>query len=269
MDNFNVDSVILDKMGDGLQNLIQGTGYQPASSEAVQGVNLNFQGEPGAIPGQQVANAVSQQVIQPQPSVTPSYPANQPDPVAIQQQAQQAIQHFQDLAFQATAERIQAEEEAFEARISGLDDDAKEVERVKRERDQLRQLNEYQTRQGQQQQQRFQSVQQQDFQRRQQVAKSQTGVLVATKNGLPYDQEWVQQALMAAQDRNQMERIAQGIAQSLHANHAANVQNQINRGVFSAGGNTGSPALGPQPREGRDSISDLIGSRGYVTVAQR
>lgn len=269
MDNYNVDSVILDKMGDGLQNLISNAVYQPASSEQVQGVNLNFQGEPGAIQGGQVANASGQQVIQPQPSVTPSYPANQPDPVAIQQQAAQAIQHFQELAFQATAERIQAEEERFEAQIAGLDDDAKEVERVKRERDQLRQLNDYQTRRGQQQEQRFTAAQQQDWQRRQELAKSQTGVMVATQNGLPYDQEWVRTALMAAQDRDHMSRIAQGISQALQNNHAANVQNQINRGVFSAGGNTGSPALGPQPREGHDSIGDLISSRGYVTVQQR
>lgn len=270
MDNENIDSVILDKMGNGLQSLIAKQEYQPASTDGLQGVNLTFQGEPGAIPQGQIANVGGQQVVvQPQPGVTPSYPVNQPDPMQIQQQASQAIENFRNIAFEATAKRIEAEEAKFESDIAGLSDEEKQYKRMERELDQTRQLYQYNQQQQAQTSQQLQYQAQIAEARRQEVAKNQHGLLVANQHGLPYSEEWVRNALMAAQNPQHMHSIAAGIVQTLQQQQVANVNNQINRGVFAAGGNTGNTALGPQPREGSGEFADLINSRGYITVAQR
>lgn len=271
MDNENVDSVILEKMGNGLQSLITKTEYQPASTDAVQGVNLNFQGEPGAIPGGQIANVSGQQVVvQPQPGVTPSYPVqNQPDPQVIVQQANQAVDHFRNLAFEATSQRIQAEEAKFEAEIAHLEPEQQEVARIKRELEQTRQVNAYTLQQREREQNASRQHALETEARQQMVAKNQHGVYVANQYGLPYSEEWVRNALLSAKDPVHMANIAGGIVQALRQQQATNVANQVNRGVFAAGGNTGNAAVGPQPREGSGDLTDLISSRGYITVAQR
>lgn len=267
MDKFNVDDLISNVGGD-LQNLIAGTPYQTAPADGLQGVNLAFEGEP-VPPGVQAgSNVPVQQAPAQQPSVTPSYPV-QPQPDPRLQQAEAAVEHFKNLAFEAQRGKIEADEARFEQSLSGLSEEDAQVERIKRELMQQRALNEYQgNRLGELQTAGMQQKQQYDA-RRQEVAKNQWGFVIATQYNLPYSEPWIQAAIMNSKNPQHMAEIAQGIANSLGQQHAANVQNQLNSGVFAGGGNTGAAAHQPQPKERSGDIGPLIASRGYITVAQR
>jgi hypothetical protein len=251
----NVDESILSNMGEGnLSGLLNNTPYQQASQDAVNpGVNLDNAGEPGAGQGgYQPGNVAAPANVVAQPGVTTG-----PGP----QVPQAEIDKLRQIAFEASTAKIEAEEARFEAELAaeGYSDGEKEYLRTKRRLEQTEAVNGWLNN----------KVQAQEMGQKQQanlIAKNQRAYLTAREFGLPLNNV-VRDALMAANDPQHMRTLAQGIAQLAGGAQAAQARNQLNGGVFAAGG-TGAGSAGPNMRQHERSgdLTPLIENRGYTTV---
>lgn len=267
----NVDAQILSTMnGDGLQGLIENTGYQGVSStqQLPEGVNLSFAGEQtpiGQIPGQPgntiQPGAVQQQQVVTQPAVTPQIPVQQPD-----NRANAEVQRLQRVAFEAAQARIDAEERAFAAEIRDLPEHEQLLAIAERERDQTKAVNGWLNQQRQAERQRQMTQAQQLEAQQQDSAKRQWGFIYATQAGLPFNNEAIRSAILAARDQAHMQQIVQELAGIVSGSRGNQAQQQLQQGVFAAGGNNGAAATGPRPVPRSGDLDTLIASRGYQTV---
>jgi hypothetical protein len=245
----NVDAPILD----GLSGLIESTGYQQASPDALpDGVNLDFAGEPTPFSQQQPGNAVA--------------PVQQraDQPVQVQQPAQQQgpdprLAHFEQIAFEAAQKRIEAEEAKFQLEIRDLSETEQRLALAERERDPTKEVNQWLNQERQRERSEIQAQQQQ-------ASKKSWAFIYATQAGLPFDNEGVQAALLGARNREQMAKVAADLANVVGGNRGQQAQQQLQNGTFAAGGNNGAAAtpVKPVPRSG--DLDTLIGSRRYQTV---
>lgn len=252
----NVDESILSNMGEGnLSGLLQATPYQQASPDVVNpGVNLDNAGEPGAgqMAGAQPGNVAVPANVVAQPGVTTG-----PGP----QVPQAEIERLKQIAFEASTAKIEAEEAKFEAELAaeGYTEGEKEYLRTKRRLEQTEAVNGWLNN----------KVQAQEMSQKQQanlIAKNQRAYLTAREFGLPLNNV-VRDALMAAQNPQHMRQLAQGIAQLAGGAQAAQAHNQLNGGVFAAGG-TSAGGVGPNLKQHERSgdLTALIENRGYTTV---
>lgn len=247
MDNTNVDSEILANMGDGLQSLIQNTNAAPATaSDIIPGTNL---GE-----GPALAAGVVGQVGNTAPAgggglVTPqaSVPGMTPEQVA----------RLQQTAYDAMQQKIEMEEQLFETQLaaSDLTEVEKQLIRTERELVQTQQVNGWLNRQ-----------QETQITAQEQQAKSLYGLTLASQVGLPFDNPGVKQALMAAQNSDQMRQIAVNLAQAINGDQRRQVQAMANNGIFQAGGNTGGVPAASQPKQYSGDLGGLINSRPTTVV---
>jgi hypothetical protein len=247
MDNTNVDSAILANMGDGLQSLIQNTPAASATAaDIIPGTNLND--GPALAPGGvgqagNIAPTGGGGLVTPQ---TPG-PAMTPEQVA----------HLQQVAYNATQERIDLEEQLFESQLaaSDLTEVEKQLVRTQRELDQTQQVNGWLNRQ-----------QQQVMTSQEMQAKSLYGLTLAHQTGLPFDNPGVKQALMAANSSQEMRQIAASLAQAINVNQRQQVAGQVQAGIFQAGGNTGGVPQATQPKQHSGDLGGLIRSRPTTVV---
>lgn len=249
----NIDAAVLNNLGDGLAGVIAGTPYQPASAEAVNpGVNLVSAGEPGQSAGVgQPGNVVAPGQVVQAPRVTPSMQP-QIDPAEHER--------LRQVAFEASAARIEAEEARFEAEIAHLSEDEQRVAILERQLEQTSRVNNWLNN-------RVQTHEQSTVQQRQEFAKRQRAFLMARQAGLPFEDETVRTTLMTAQNPQHMANLVQGMVRLIGENRANQARSQLNGGMFAAGGSSAG-STGPNLRQMERSgdLTGLIGSRGYTTV---
>lgn len=255
----NVDAPILD----GLSGLIESTGYQQASPDALpDGVNLDFAGEPTPFSQQQPGNIVApvqQPAGQPAQTQQPAFQQAVQQPAQQQQGPDPRLAHFEQIAFEAAQKRIEAEEAKFQLEIRDLSDTEQRLALAERERDQTKEVNLWLNQERQRERAEIQGQQQQ-------ASKRSWAFIYATQAGLPFDNEGVQSALLGARNREQMAKVAADLASVVGGNQGQQAQQQLQNGTFAAGGNNGAAAapVKPVPRSG--DLDTLIGSRRYQTV---
>lgn len=268
----DVDAEIVAQMdSSSLRPVLQNTPYQAGSTTQLnEGVNLLGLGQdPSAPPGvQQVhqqyvmqqnpqANPLGQQIISAPGGGMPGQAAGQPQiPYAGNQPqfTQADIDRYRGLALSAAQSRIDADERAFQAEIVSLSDEEKERKVLERELEQAHQVNGWlnQNLQGHSQ------VQQQQ-------AKNMWGFVIATQSGLPYNNPAIKTAMLAANDENEMRNIAQGLVNLITGSQSQQATQQLQSGVFAAGGATGGGGMNQnlQQYEGSGDLSGLLSSRNY------
>ena len=268
MDNF--DELIESNLPKGdLSGVIGNTQYQGGSPENLNpGVNLTGIGDPNAPAdiGQYLGNVAAVPTVQQQqPGVTPGIVPQQPVGVQQQQAVPQTpdrVAELQNIAYQANLKRIEAEENAFQASIQHLDDDAKERAVLARELEQTREVNTWLN-------QRIQGVQrqvQETEQQYQQRAKNYWVMHVAHQSGLPIEEPAIRNALAGANSPDEMRAIAANLVGLINRNVQESSQQVVNSGIFAAGSGTSTPAATAQPKQRSGDIAGLIGSRGQVAV---
>lgn len=255
MDEYsNVDESILRNLGaDSLVGLIADRPYMIASQDAVNpGVNLETAGEPGNVGVPSQPNyAATPGVQQIPPGVTPSMaPAVDPG----------EVERLRQIAFDSATARISAEEQAFEASIANLDEGEQEFARLERRLDQTERVNEWLNN-------RVQTVEQTTEAQKRDLAKRQRAFLIANQAGLPFNNETVRATLLSAQNPQHMQQLANGLAEFIGQQRANQARQQVNGGVFAAGGSSAGTA-GPNLKQFERSgdLTGLIDSRGYTTV---
>jgi hypothetical protein len=267
----NVDAGILANINDsGLQGLIENTGYQNVSSsqQLPEGVNLSFAGEQtpvGVIPGQP-GNTGQPGMVQQQPALT--QPVTAPRIVETRPDPRQAaeVQRLQQVAFEAAQARIDAEERAFAAEIRDLPDHEQQLAITERELNQTKQVNQWLNQKRQQERQAQMTQAQQLEAQQQDAAKRQWGFIYATQAGLPFNNEAIRSAILAARDQAHMQTIVRDLAGIVSGSRGQQAQQQLQGGVFAAGGNNGAAATGPRPVPRSGDLDTLIQSRNYQTV---
>lgn len=268
----DVDAEIVAQMdSSSLRPVLQNTPYQAGSTTQLnEGVNLLGLGQdPSAPPGvQQVhqqyvmqqnpqANPLGQQIISAPSGGMPGQTAGQPQiPYAGNQPqfTQADIDRYRALALSAAQSRIDAEERAFQAEIATLPDDDKERRVLERELEQAHQVNGW-----------LNQNQQSIGQAQQQQAKNMWGFVIATQSGLPYNNPAIKTAMLAANDENEMRNIAQGLVNLITGSQSQQATQQLQSGVFAAGGATGGGGMNQslQQYEGSGDLSGLLSSRNY------
>lgn len=258
MERPNIDAPILD----GLSGLINSTGYQPASSEALpDGVNLDMAGPDagGSLnPGLQGGN-VTTPVLQPTEQPATQQPAFTVPQEPATPQADPRLAHFEQVAFDAAQKRIEAEEQLFRVQIADLSEAEQRAAIAERERDQTKEVNVWLNQERQKE--RGQLMAQQ-----QQASKRSWAFIYATQAGLPFDNQAVQSALLGARNREEMAKVAADMAGLVGGNQGQQANQQLQNGTFAAGGNNGgaAPVAKPVPRSG--DLGALIESRNYQNV---
>lgn len=271
-----ISQSILNNMGD-LSGVISRTQYQQGSPNNLnEGVNLTGVNDPSAPADIQ---ALAQNVVNPalagsSTGVTPGQvPAFVPQsfsgvPAQPQSQGQQPVvsdqerSRLEQLAYDASMARIEAEEEKFKAEIAGLHPEEKERRILERELGQTKEVNNWLN-------QRLSGVQRQMTQaemQQQQRAKNYWVFHVAHQRGLPVENEAIRNALAGANDPQHMYRIADQLSGMINTSARATVQNQVNSGIFAAGGGTTTPASPAAVKQRSGDISGLISSRGQVAI---
>lgn len=246
MDSTNVDSVILQNMGS-LQGLIDQTPVQAVSADGLNpGIQLDF--NPMAQTGQGVGRAVDVG------SIGGAGYGNPQQPVSPQMDAGE-VERLREIAYNATQDKIETEENFFELQLesSNLTEVEKELLRKDRELKQTQQVNGW-----------LNNQQQQQYQVRENAAKSGIGLLIAQQVGLPYDNVAIKSALMNARNPDEMRQIAVGLANGIQQAQRQQVSGQRNSGIFAGGtpGNVGGSA--PKPFSG--DLHGLINSRPVTSV---
>jgi hypothetical protein len=232
MENDNVDSAILSNMGNGLSTLIEQTPATAVTSEGLNpGIQLDFVGP--ELAGQVVPQGGNVAATPAVGLVTPQGGGQGMDPAEVQR--------LRDIAYQATQERIELDEQLFEAQLEaqGYTELEKQLLRTDRELKQTQQVNNWLNNQ-------VQTVEQQ----REMNAKNQFGFLTAQQAGLPYDNPAVKAALMNAKNPQEMRQIATGLVNAFNQNQAQHVRGQANTGIFQTGSQANGTAVGPKPRSG-------------------
>lgn len=274
----DIDAQIVAQMdGSGLQQVLQSVPYQTGSvTQLNEGVNLLGLGQdPSAPQGMQQAhqqyvmaqnpqaNPLVQQLAAPGGGF-PGQTAGQPEIPFMGNQAQfsQAdVERLRQIALQATQARVAADEAAFQAEIANLPEEERVLREAVRERDQAMQVNGWLN--G-----RIQSIEQAQYQQQQQASKNAWGFIIATRSGLPYSNPAIKSALMAANSEAEMMQIAQGMVGLITGNQQQQVQQQLNSGVFAAGGNQAGGGQGQlQQFEGSGNLGALLNNRGYQSVS--
>jgi hypothetical protein len=267
----NVDESILRNMGDGLSDVISGTQYQVGSPDALpEGTNLSGIGDPNAPAdiGQYIGNVTQPgQVVANQGVVSQIQPTTQPAQPAVDVAAIQAErQRLEQIAYNASMQRIEAEEAAFQASIANLDEETREMRVLERELEQQREVNNWLNTQVTGLRGQMTQAQQEAYQRQQEASKRQWGILMGHRYNLPYENEAVRTALLGAESPEHMEAIAQNLVQIVNQGARVTSQNRFNSGILAAGSGATAPTApqGPKPRSG--DISGLIASRSPQTV---
>jgi hypothetical protein len=267
----NVDESILNRMGD-LSDMIGQTGYVAGSPEQLpEGTNLSGVGDPNAPSdlGNYVGNVAQPgQVIHPA-GVVPAQQMN-PQPVqpAVDVAAMQAErQRLEQVAYNASMARIQAEEARFQAEIANYSDEEKERATLARELEQTREVNGWLNTQVNQAKGQLTAAQQRQQQVQQESAKKQWAILYAHRYGLPIENQAVRAALHAAEDPQQMDGISQQLVGIMNQRTQVASQNQINSGILAAGSGGTTPPTRQGPKRGSGDISGLIASRSPQTVS--
>lgn len=255
----NVDDMV-SKMGDGdLSNLIQQTPYGGGSeSQLNEGASLAIANDPGpggiAIQG---GNVLQPGQVQQAPGVAPSQPVQQgPDPSAAMRAE---MQRLQQVAFESARAKIDADERAFRAEIADLPEHEQRIALAERQLEQTTQVNQWLN------QERLTARQQAERQQ-EDLARRQYGFMVAHEAGLPFTNEAVRTALLAARDKNHMRQIAQELVGAMNGGHAQQVRQQANQGVFAAGGNNGAVAPAQGPKQYSGDLDGLVAARNYQMV---
>lgn len=248
----NVDESVLQNLGD-LSGLIRNTGYVQASAEAVnEGVNLTHAGEPGAqqLVGQP-GNVPVMGNVQAQPGVT-SGPGPSVDP--------NEAQRLREIAFTAARDKIEAQEALFEAEIAQRSEGEKEFLRMERRLDQTERVNNWLN-------DRLQGTQQMTEVQRQEIFKRQKAFVVSMQYGLPPNNETIRATLLTARNPQEMDARARELVQIIGQGQNNQARQQLNNGVFAAGGSRAG-ATGPnlQRFERSGDLTGLIENRGYTTV---
>ncbi len=245
----NVDEAILNNMGS-LSQVIGNAKYQSGSPDQLpEGVNLSGVGDPNA--PQDIAPYLGNVAESGVSGVTPQQaPGAGPDPAEYQR--------LQQIAYDASLARIEAEEQAFESSIQHLSEYEQQAYRLQRENEQTREVNEWLNQKLQQQEQSVQNQQQQQN-------KQKWMMLAATQAGLPLSNPGVVTALSKAQNVNELYSIANGLVQLVGQGQSTAAVNTLNNGILSPGGRP-APSAPAGPKRGSGDISGLISSRGSVSV---
>jgi hypothetical protein len=238
----NIDDQIIQRMGD-LSGVISGTQYQAGSPNALpEGVNLSGVGDPRMPVG--AAQYLGNDAVSALPGMTPGQPAGVGmDPAEVSR--------LQQIAYEASLARIDAEEEAFQAQIAYLHPDEQERLTLARELEQTREVNSWLN-------DKLEGHQQLSANQQLQVNKNQWAFVAASRHGLSLSNPAVRTAIYAARNPQEMMQAAQGLVQLSGRVAQPN-------GMLAPGGRPGpSSPQGPKPRSG--DIAGLIASRGPITV---
>lgn len=262
-----ISSEITSRMGD-LSGKIGSTPYQQGSeSQLPQGVNLTGVNDPSAPADVQAlaGNVVPNSGIPLNNGVTPVYPQAAQNGGFVQPQNQNADaerQRLEQVAYEASMKRIDAEERAFQAEIAHLSDEDRERAVLERELGQTREVNNWLNQQVSGSRQQMTQLQQ----RQQQQAKNYWVIHVANQAGLPIENQAISAALRAAESPEHMRAIADELVNMVNGSARNTVQNQVNNGMFAAGGGNNAPAVPAGPKQRSGDISGLIASRGQVAI---
>ena len=251
----NIDLLVENNAGGNLSEVIASTNYQPASEGIV------LPAEPGRhivdgrltdaapqVAGQQPLGVTTQPQLPQQPVVDPTQSP----------QYQQAQQQLEAQMRAAALARIEAEEARFEADIAHLSEEEQDRKRLERQVEQTQQVNAWLNQQRQTERMTLE-------QRQQDIAKRQWGFLYARQAGLPFENPAIRSAILAANDRTEMQQIVQGLVNYVNSLQGQQAQQQLTNGVFAAGAsNETAPPAGPKQRSG--DIEGLIAARGYTLV---
>jgi hypothetical protein len=245
----NIDETILQNMGD-LSSVIGRSPYVTGSPDQLpEGVNLSGVGDPN-MPrdaAQYLGNVADPGMSGMTPQVGPG-PGMDPG----------ERQRLEQVAYDASMARIDAEEQAFQVAISGYSDEDKERFTLARELEQTREVNEWLNA-------KLQGNEQQQQQQASEGNKRKWLMVVATQTGLPLANQAVTTALLKAQNVQEMYTIANGLTQLVGGGQAQSAQRNMNSGILAAGGRP-MPSSPQGPKRSSGDIAGLIGSRGAVSV---
>lgn len=243
-----------------LSSVIQRTQYQAGSPALLpEGVNLTGLGDPNTPQdiAQYAGNVANPALSQGSMGMTPQIPVYQ-QPVAGPDPERQRLE---EIARSASLRAIEAEEQAFQARIAGMSEEERAFEQLRRENEQTRSVNNWLNNQleNQAQQTQRQAMLQQE------AAKNQWVILTAHQKGLPLENPGVRAALSQAQNPAHMAAIADNLAMLARQSQQMSSQNLVNSGIFAVGGGI-NPATPQGPKQRSGDLSGLISSRGQISV---
>lgn len=267
----DVDATLVASMdSSNLQSVLQATPYQQGSvNQLNEGVNLLGLGDDPSAPNAGIQNVHQQYVMQQNPQgqvmvsgpPTGGMPGQGTSATTYGGNQQQDVERFRQIALQATQQRIQADEARFQTEIQHLPDHERERRVLERELEQAQSVNGWLNstlEQGQQAQ----------YQQQQATAKNMWGFIYANQHGLPYQNPAIKSALMAAESQEHMQQIAQGLVQLVTGGQSQQAVQQLQSGVFAAGGvsPSGGGSQSLRQFEGSGNLKGLISSRGYTGV---
>lgn len=260
-----VDETILNNMGS-LDGLLSERGYATATvamnGEAVVRNDVGTGPVTQPSPGEYAAPGVvpqDGQGVAPQP-VLPAQPVQPTVSVNEYHAAMAYAARMQAAAQEATREKIAADDKLFLQSIQDLSELEQNAAILYRHNQQLQAAN-----QGLSQ--TLTQRQQQEDEAEQEEAKHGVAMVLAMRNGLPWENPGVQAALLSAPDRQTMDQIVSGLRQALPQAQVGQQQTpaQVAAGQIvgaPARGNNGAAPAGPKPGSG--DISGLLKSRPYT-----
>ena len=274
----NVDETILNSMGS-LDGLLSERGYTtatvPMQGESV--VRNEFGTGPVTAPGpadyathgvvpQPASGVETPNGLPAQPASVPQQPAQPQVSVEQYHAAMAYAARMQAAAQEAAREKLEAEDRLFLQSIADLSEMEQNAAILYRHNQQLQAANQGLSETLQQQQQREEEEEQAE-------AKHGVAMVLAFRNGLPWENPGVQAALLAAPDRATMDQIVTGLKAALPQPAAqygqqnpAQIAAQQIVGAPARGSNGAAPASGPKPGSG--DIAGLLKSRPYQVGSQ-
>jgi len=265
-----IDETILNNMGS-LEGLLSEREYStavvPMQGETV--VRNEFGTGPVTAPGpgDYAANGVVPQGgngVVPQQPYLPAQPSPQPaqpPQVSVQQYhaAMAYASQMQAAAQEAARQRLELEDQLFLARIADLDESEQNAAILYRHNQQLQAANRGLSETLQERQAREEEEEQEE-------AKVGVAMVLALRNGLPWENQGVKNALLAAPDRQTMDSIIEGLKQVVpRPQYLGQTPAQVAAGQIAAAPGRGNAGVGQQqgPKPGSGDIAGYLKSKSY------
>jgi len=230
-----------------------GPGAQPVPVEGLYAPpGVVPQSGTGVVPQTAVPAQPVQPVVQPQPQ------PQQPQISVEQYQAAMAYaQRMQEAAEQAAREKQEQEDLRFLDSISHLP-------QVEQDREILIRYNKQLEAAYKAQQDEVTTDRERQEEEEQLAAKEQVAWTLAMRNRLPWENEGVRNALMAAPDRRTMDSIVAGLAAYATPRAVAQTPAQVAAGVVAAPARGANAGRVPAPKQGSGDLSTYLKSKPYV-----